>query len=315
MTTTRIGIIADPGKLAQLRQAVTNHDQVRLVANSSPDRDLPAEFSKDALDAVIISAPLAYQVHLVASALEKQLHVLSTVPAGRSVEDMINIRRAEANAPDTVLQFGFHHRKHLSVQAAKRIFDTGDLGQLIHMRGLYGGATPLEGQPPLLEQGLHMLDLMQMFAGPFEEVQAVIGEALSAHYGVEDNVMAVLRTNAGAMSSLHISTTQWRQTFRLELGFERGYLWLDGLLTPEVGYAPEMLIIGRGESDENGCPLPNPSEDVQAFEQDPSWEYVLDDFIDAINGKSIASGTSLQAFDAMNIVQRIYAADHSFVPR
>ncbi|MEL7231048.1 MAG: hypothetical protein AAGJ85_00885, partial [Pseudomonadota bacterium] len=117
----------------------------------------------------------------------------------------------------------------------------------------------------------------------------------------------------GVMAMVHSSATQWRQTFRLELGFEKGYLWLDGILSNSMGYAPEMLIIGRLQRDENGDPIPNPAEDVRKFEKDDSWDLEIAEFMDAVQGKTpIHTGTSQHAFDAMNAVQRIYAADPTF---
>jgi len=334
MTQTRFGIIGY-GKMGHIRRVATEkRDDAVVVATCDPfsdGDDFPHTsdwqdlLARDDLDAVVVASTNQLIPPVIVAALERGLHVFSEKPPGRTIEDIIEIRRAEANAPGQILKFGFNHRYHHSVMAAKKIADSGELGALLSMRGLYGKAGgadydknwrnnfDISGGGILIDQGVHMIDLMHMFAGPFEEIKALVDDRFWTGLGVEDNVMALLRTHAGVMAMVHSSATQWRQTFRLELGFEKGYLWLDGILSNSMGYAPEVLITGRLQRDTKGDPVANPVEEVQKFDSDDSWDLEIAEFMDAIQGKApIHTGTSQHAFDAMNAVQRIYAADQSF---
>jgi len=331
---TRIGIIGY-GKMGHIRRkAIEKRDDAVVVATCDPyapgddfphTNDWQALLARDDLDAVVIASTNELIPPAVISALGRKLHVFSEKPPGRTLEDIINIRRAEQEAEGCILKFGFNHRYHHSVLKAKEIADSGELGPLLTMRGTYGKAGgadydknwrnnfDISGGGILIDQGVHMIDLMHLFAGPFEEVKSMMDDLFWTGLGVEDNVMALLRNNAGVMAMVHSSATQWRQTFRLEVGFEKGYLWLDGILSNSMGYAPEVLIVGRLQRDEKGDPIANPEEEVHNFDSDDSWDLEIAEFMDAVNGKApIHTGTSQHAFDAMNAVQRIYAADQSF---
>ncbi|MEO1642607.1 MAG: Gfo/Idh/MocA family oxidoreductase [Pseudomonadota bacterium] len=334
MTPTRFGIIGY-GKMGHIRrEVIEKRDDAVVVATCDPyagGDDFPHTsdwrelLARDDLDAVVIASTNELIPPAIIEALVKGLHVFSEKPPGRTLEDIINIRRAEAAAPGKILKFGFNHRYHYSVMEAKKIAESGELGGLISMRGTYGKAGgadyganwrnnfDISGGGILIDQGVHMIDLMHLFAGPFEEVKGMMDDRFWTGLGVEDNAMALMRTNSGVMAMVHSSATQWRQTFRLELGFEKGYLWLDGILSNSMGYAPEMLIVGRLQRDENGDPIPNPKEDVRKFDTDDSWALEIAEFMDAVQDKApIHTGTSQHAFDAMNAVQRIYAADPTF---
>ena len=77
---------------------------------------------------------------------------------------------------EKILKYGFNHRYHYSVIEAKKIIDTGEMGKLLWMRGVYGKAgsidydknwrnfRELSGGGILIDQGIHMLDLMMFFS-------------------------------------------------------------------------------------------------------------------------------------------------------
>ena len=45
---------------------------------------------------------------------------------------------AEKRNPSCKLMFGFNHRYHPGILKAKSIVDSGELGNVLNMRGLYG---------------------------------------------------------------------------------------------------------------------------------------------------------------------------------
>src|SRR5207248_5060152 len=139
------------------------------------------------------------------------------------------------------LIFGFNHRHHPGITDAKAIIDSGAMGEILTLRGVYGKGggydyhTSWRNDPAiggggiLLDQGLHMLDLFRFFVGEFSEVMGMRG---IVHYDipVEDNAMVLLRTPKGQLAQLHSSATSWKHTFRLEIGCSAGYVVISGLL-------------------------------------------------------------------------------------
>ena len=111
--------------------------------------------------------------------------------------------------------YGFNHRYHDSVQEALKLIRSGEMGKLINMRGVYGKSQLITFNQPdwrtdrsiagggvLLDQGIHMVDLMRLFAGDFVDVQSFIS---NDHWGydVEDNAYSLMRTNDGIIGMLH----------------------------------------------------------------------------------------------------------------
>lgn len=326
MSATRIGLIgtgiAGQNRIAALQE---RRDCV-LVATSAPGESCgPLHFLEPAglllradLDAVIYAGPSRDTARIVSAALGRGLSVLSTRPPGLSVEDVIKLRQAEADAGDAVLQFSFPLHYHGSVTTAKALTRGGSFGRLVSMRGIFAyiREPKLSGRGGVLfDRGMQMLDLMQDLAGPFVEVKSMISRDIWGEPGADDNAFALLRTHEGVTAQLHASATWWRETFRLELGFEDGYIWLDGLTGAAGRMGPEMLITARISRDETGRPRPNPEEQIREFTADNAMALELADFLHAVRGRGPARvGTSQQAFDAMNIVQRVYADDTAWQP-
>ena len=109
---------------------------------------------------------------------------------------------------------------------------------------------------------------------------------------------------------MHSTANQWRHKFLLELTFENGYINLDGILSSTGSYAPEKLNYSfRNEEDiEKG--MGRPVEVSSTFEVDNSWKFELEEFINAIKGKTkIHNGTLEDAFQIMSLIEDIYSSD------
>ncbi len=193
------------------------------------------------LDAVVVAAYPVAAAGAVAAALDAGLHVFCEKPPGRTLADVQAMAEAAARRPDRVLQFGFNHRHHPALRAARRLVDDGasnGLGRLLFARGVYGkaGARDFEAQwrsdPSLAgggiltDQGIHLADLLLWFCGSFHTVKAHV---TNAFWGIdqEDNAAAILVGDGAdghspCFATLHSSATQWRHRFELELGMTGG---------------------------------------------------------------------------------------------
>jgi predicted dehydrogenase len=251
--------------------------------------------------------------------LEAGLHVFCEKPPGRDLHEIHRVIRTERKHPSLKLMYGFNHRLHLSVKEALSIFRSGELGSLVNIRGMYGKAKLVTFDQPdwrtkreicgggiLLDQGIHIVDLIRLFGGDFTDVHSFIS---NKHWGyeVEDNAYALMRTRDGVVAMLNSSATQWRHRFHLDITLERGSLILSGILSGTKSYGPETLTVVRADPEKDRG---DPVEQVTRFNHDPSWDEEISIFTDSIiNNTKVPSGTSEDALKAMELIFRIYHSD------
>jgi predicted dehydrogenase len=158
----------------------------------------------------------------------------------------------------------------------------------------------------LLDQGIHMVDLMHLFAGEFEEVHSFIS---NNHWGydVEDNAYAIMKTKDGVVGMLNSSATQWRHRFNLDINCAKGSVILGGILSGSKSYGAETLTVVYADPDnDNG----DPGEQITRYNNDESWDKEISVFVEAIiNDQSILSGSSGDALNTMKLVYQIYYSD------
>ena len=258
---------------------------------------------------------------VVIAGLEKGLHVFCEKPPGRDLGDTTRVIRCERRHPGLKLKYGFNHRYHDSVRDALHIIKSGELGSIISMRGIYGKSKILSFQSDwrtqralagggiLLDQGIHMVDMIRLFAGDFTEVHSFVSNSYWKH-DVEDNAYALMRTADGVVGMLHSSATQWRHRFHLDINLERGSLILGGILSGTKSYGAETLTVVRADPDKDQG---DPTEQTTRYNKDPSWDEELAAFATCIIGDTpVQSGTSEDALRIMQLVFQIYYADRAW---
>lgn len=324
--------------MGRIRAAeIAKRDDCVLVTGSDPDISRHADFKgirthtdpiaviESEIDAVFVCTPNRFTPELVVRALDRGRHVFAEKPPGRTLDDVELILGAERRNPDRVLKFGFNHRYHAGIVEAKRIVDSGRLGEILWMRGVYGKAggnglntewraqRELSGGGILLDQGIHMLDLFRLFGGEFTEVKSMVTTAYW-NTDMEDNAFALLRGENGRIAMLHSSSTQWKHRFNLEIYMTEGFVSVNGILSSTRSYGDETITVGRRQLGP-GAPMGKPREETMYFDTDPSWELELTEFMDCVHGKcSVMHGSSADALAAMDLVYRIYAADSTWAP-
>ena len=163
-----------------------------------------------------------------------------------------------------------------------------------------------------MDQGIHMLDLMSYFSGDFVEVKSLV-QALYWNVAVEDNAFAILKTREGIAGMLHSSATQWRHKFSLDMGFEDGYINLEGILSSTRSYGDEILVIARKQFEDSTFALGKPREERIFFDTDDSWKLELQEFVNAIiNNQPVQHGRSQDALNMMRLIEHIYQESHFY---
>lgn len=271
------------------------------------------------LDVLIVCLTNDIAPEVTIAGLENGLHVFCEKPPGRNVEDIMQVIAHEQQHPNLKLMYGFNHRYHESVQDALRILHSGELGRVINMRGVYGKAKLVTFNQPdwrtkrkiagggvLLDQGIHMVDLMRLFGGNFTEVHSFVSNNYWG-YDVEDNAYAIMRTDDGIVGMLNSSATQWRHRFHLDINLERGSLILGGILSGTKSYGAETLTVVQADPDNDHG---DPKEQLTRYNHDPSWNEEINAFADSIlNDVPVQSGTSEDALRTMQFVYKIYYED------
>jgi len=273
---------------------------------------------KQDLDVLIVCLTNEIAPEVTIAGLELGLHVFCEKPPGRDVSDIQKVIAVEKGHPELKLMYGFNHRYHDSVQDALALIRSGKLGKVINIRGVYGKSNlytfsqsdwrtrrEISGGGVLLDQGIHMVDLMRLFAGEFTEVHSFIS---NKHWGydVEDNAYALMRTQSGVVGMLNSSATQWRHRFHLDINLDHGSIILGGILSGSKSYGAETLtVVTVGDAD-NG----DPRETLTRYNQDPSWDREISNFSESVlNDRPVQSGSSQDALKTMQLVYRIYYAD------
>jgi predicted dehydrogenase len=274
---------------------------------------------KEKLDVLFVCLTNDAAPDVVIAGLDAGMHVFCEKPPGRTVADVRRVIVAEEKYPSLKLMYGFNHRYHDSVQEALQVVRTGALGRVIGMRGVYGKSKiitfgqddwrtkrDIAGGGVLLDQGIHMVDLMRLFAGEFEEVHSFLSNS-HWQYDVEDNAYALMRTRDGVVAQLTSSATQWRHRFELDINMQKGSVILSGILSGSKSYGAETLTVISADPDFDGG---DPREQVTRYNKDPSWDREIADFAAAIiHDRPIQSGSSKDALYTMRLVYQIYHAD------
>lgn len=271
------------------------------------------------LDALIVCMTNDINSEATIAGLKKGLHVFCEKPPGRKLSDLAKVISVEKSVPDICLMYGFNHRYHESIRDALEIVRNKSLGKIINLRGVYGKSKvvtfnqsdwrtkrDIAGGGVLLDQGIHMVDLMRLFSGEFTEVKSFVSNS-HWHYDVEDNAYALMKTHDGVVAMLHSSATQWKHRFQLDITLERGALCLAGLLTGSKSYGAETLTVTSVNQIGDDVDL---KETVTYYDNDRSWELEINAFADCIlQKKSADHGSSRDAFNTMRLVYQIYFAD------
>jgi predicted dehydrogenase len=279
-------------------------------------------------DVVVVATPHDELAGLAELALAAGAHVLVEKPAGVSAAQVDRLIDS-ASASGHLVKVGFNHRFHPGIARAAEEVHSGRHGELMHLRARYGhggrigyehewrAAPERSGGGELIDQGMHLLDLTYWLAGPLPLHSAL----LRTHFWdmpVEDNAALLLGqagSRTGPWAMLHVSWTEWKNLFSLEVYCRTAKIQVDGLVR---SYGPQRLTIFR-----MGPELGPPEvEEVAYPDEDRSWEREWASFTRAIaaDDELLLNGGLEDARYAWQQIEAAYAAGpyaamrHAVVP-
>lgn len=265
----------------------------------------------DEVEVVFVSTTNNLLAEITIAALEAGKHVLVEKPAARSTREVQRIMNV-AEKTGGLVRVGFNHRYHPALLKAHELILSGELGELMFLRGRYGHggrvgydrewrADPeLSGGGELIDQGVHLVDLSRWFMGDFPDVSG-FAHTYFWSMPVDDNAFMTLKTAEEQVAFLHVSCTEWKNLFCLEIYGRDAKLQIDGL---GGSYGVEKLTYYRM------LPEMGPPETTcwEYPRGDKSWQLEYNEFMEDIKlGRQPAAGLR-DAYAALEVVEKIYAA-------
>jgi predicted dehydrogenase len=291
----------------------THLERAKKLAALSPGchaTDSVAEaVSRADVDVVMIATVNSALAPVALQAVRHGKHVLVEKPAAINLAELATLEAAAA-VNQVLVRVGYNHRYHPAGLKALEIFQSGALGPIMFLRGRYGQggrigyekewrADPkLSGGGELIDQGVHLIDLAGIFLGDFTTI-----EGHTATYfwkmPVEDNAFLSLRNSAGATAWLHVSCSEWKNLFSLEIYGRDAKLHWEGL---GGSYGTERLTYYKM------LPQMGPP-DTTIFEYprgDESWKIEMAEFVEDIRTNRTPVPGLREARAALAVVEGIY---------
>ncbi len=283
-------------------------------ANVIPFNSWLEMLNKADIDIVIVSTLHDSLAEITLNSLTKQKHVLVEKPAARSRKELLPILNYSQTS-NLKVHVGFNHRYHRSIQKAKSLINDGFLGELMFIRGRYGhggrigyekewrAEKSISGGGELIDQGPHLIDLSQWFFGSKLKYLSSVVDTYYWDMMVDDNAFLTLQTEKGQTSFLHVSCTEWKNTFSLEIYGKKGKLNLSGL--------------GGSYGIERVCHYNNPPEmgppETIIYEypmMDNSWNSEINEFYDDISlDRKVDCGLE-SAINVLEIIDKAYKVNN-----
>ena len=324
-------VIVGMGRMGKTRyKAMTENRGFEIIAICDTNAELLSGYDvkhyddwKKCIDennpeVVVVCTVNAVIPDVVCYALGKECHVFAEKPPGRSLDDAIRMKNCSLDHPELILKFGFNHRYHNSIIEAKSLIDSGFLGEVVAARGVYGKAADFEknewrndiniaGGGILLDQGIHMLDLLRYMVGDFTEVEGFTDNLVWKDSPSEDTAFVTMRTSEGKVATLHSSAIQWKHKFDLDIVLTGGYIALNGLITSTRSYGEERITYYKKDLEQKSGKMGNPTEYTLCFDEDQSWLLEIEEFYSALVGdRKIVNGTVEDAVEVMKLINRVY---------
>lgn len=291
----RVGIVGS-GFIGRKRAEELGGDSLVATYDSVPPRarELAADFGARAttqlnellaedLDVVVVAVTHDRLAEIACAALESGAHVLLEKPGGIGVADIDRVSQAAATAGRCV-HVGFNHRFYPGIVRAIAEAHSGRFGPVMSFRARYGhggrigydrewrSRFDVAGGGELVDQGMHMLDISHWLMGPLP-VHSALVRTNYWDMEVEDNAAVILGerdSRDGPWGAFHVTWTEWKNLFSLEIYCRIGKLQVDGLAK---SYGPQTLRI-YAMKPEMGPPeveeIAYPPEDVSWSEE---WAY------------------------------------------
>lgn len=230
---------------------------------------------------VVISTPPSLHAEMAIAAASAGKHILVEKPIAHTLQDAEKMCDA-ADRYGVLIKTGFNHRYFPAMAFAKKLIDSGRIGEVIRVQAYAGHPGGKEFGPKwvtdgavtgggsLVDNGIHILDLTRFFlGGEVETGKGYVANLVWPFESAEDNSFALFHSTNGAIAYVHASWTEWRgYYFSVETVCTRGYV--------RASYPP--MFAEWGETPEPGIRAKRRYEifpKFQLLERLRSWRWTI----------------------------------------
>jgi predicted dehydrogenase len=258
---------------------------------------------------VVVSTTNERLTDIALASVQAGKHVMVEKPAARSVAEIDPLIAAGQTA-GRLVRVGFNHRYHPAVRKARELFEANVLGEMMFVRGRYGHggrvgydnewrADPARsGGGELIDQGVHLIDLARWFLGEFPRVEG-FAHTYFWRMPVDDNAFMLLRTVRDQAAFLHVSCTEWKNLFSLEIYGKDAKLHIEGL---GGSYGVERLTLYKMLPE-----MGPPETTIWEYPRgDESWALEFAEFLEDVRLQRMPSAGLNDARAALAVVEEVY---------
>ncbi len=310
---------------AEQVKAQYNVDGARI---SGDYRDL---LSDDDIDAVSICTPNFLHAPMAIDALDAGKHVLLEKPLAHTLADGERLAAKVAERPNQAFMIAFNNRYRPDSAVLKQEIEGGTLGRIYYaktgwLRGaaeftLRGWFTQRErsGGGPLIDLGVHMLDLTLWFMGNprpvsvsgsvYSEFNQFLREHTGTDVDVEDLATAFIKLDNGAtvvldvswLSHIEQSNLVYAQLFGSKGGakLERGGGEDLKILTTAGSGAGRTTMVNAPQFNTLSAQKPN-------FQLHESFRAEIADFVESVTQRRQPGATITHGLDILRVLDAIY---------
>jgi UDP-N-acetyl-2-amino-2-deoxyglucuronate dehydrogenase len=215
----------------------TNQTKVKTLADKYGCKafsGMEEMFLSGGIDIVTIATPSGAHMEPAIAAARHSIHVLCEKPLEISLERIDRMIMAHTEA-GTRLGGIFNYRFNDTLQYIKKAVDSNRFGTItyasVHVpwwrneayyTNSWHGTSDMDGGGALMNQAIHMIDILQYLMGPVESLQAYVA-TLGHHIEVEDTAASILQFRNKALGVIYGTTASFPGQFRrLEITGTRG---------------------------------------------------------------------------------------------
>jgi predicted dehydrogenase len=315
-------------------------EQVRTQYNVDNARiygDYQDLLADDGVDAVSICTPNFLHAPMAIDALDAGKHVLLEKPLAHTLADGERLAAKVVEHPDQAFMIAFNNRYRPDSIVLKQQIEAGELGHIYYAKtGWLRGAAEFflrgwftqrdrSGGGPLIDLGVHMLDLSLWFMGSprpvsvsgsvYYEFNDFMRESTGADVDVEDLATAFVKLDNGATIVLDVSWISHIEESNLvyaQLFGTQGGARITRGLGIEAGGGEQMTInttTGKGPARATLVRRPEfhtMQAQQQGFMLYESFRGEIADFVESIKAGRQPGATITHGLDILRVLDAIY---------
>ncbi len=219
----------------------TNQEKAEILAkkyNCKKYNDYAELLSSKDIDVVTIATPSGAHMNPVVEAAKYGKHVICEKPLEITLERIDKMIQAHKNA-GTSLGGIFNFRFEDTTEIIKNAVNGGRLGTITYA-AIYvpwwrnntyyenwHGTWDLDGGGAMMNQSIHMVDLLQYMMGPIKSIAAFTSKSGHPQIETEDTAVGALQFKNNALGIIYGTTASWPGQFRrLEITGTKGTIVL-----------------------------------------------------------------------------------------